>query len=538
MLLDIVMLLGAGALLGAVCERFRQSAIVGYLLAGALLGPNGLYLVSSGDEVLAVSELGVALLLFAIGLEFSWARLLSMGRIALGSGTLQVLGTAAVGTGVAALIGFGLPTALALGAIVALSSTASVLRTLTARGEVESLHGERALGILLVQDVAVVPFVLVVGVLAEGGAPSDVLVGIARTAAIGVALIAGLWVVFNHLVPRLFASGALQNNRELALLLAIVSGLGSSVAAHAVGISPALGAFVAGILLAESPFAIQVQADIGGLKTLMLTLFFTGIGMLSDPAWILTHAPLVAAALGVVIVGKVLGVLVSLLVFGARMRTALATGICLAQIGEFSFVLAGIARGRLLDEETFALVVSATILTMLLTPYLVGLAPRLAARLVRAPDPLAGGPTAAAGEVVIVIGFGPAGRAASERIAELGRPLVVVDQNPLATREARELGYLAITGDARYGEVLEHAGLLRAKVVIVTVPSTETALRVVRYVRQVAPAARTLVRARFHRSLEALGAVGAHEVIDEEHEVGRRIAEAYERFASKTDAPA
>jgi CPA2 family monovalent cation:H+ antiporter-2 len=531
-LLDIVVLLGAGALLGGLFERARQSAIVGYLVAGVLLGPNVLHVVRSRDEVLAVSELGVALLLFVIGLEFSWSRLRGMGRIALGSGTLQVVSTTILGAGVAAAAGLGATASLTIGAICALSSTACVVRVLTARGEIESVHGERALGILLVQDMAVVPLVLVVSVLAEGGTVQEVLWGVVRTAGIGVVLVVSLYVVFNHVVPQLLATGPMHSNRELPLLIAVVSGLGSGVVAHAVGVSPALGAFVAGMLLAGSPFAVQVRADVSSLKTLLLTLFFVSMGMLADPMWIASNALLVALVVGLVVIGKAAIVCVSLRVFEARRRSAIAAGVCLGQIGEFSFVLAGIARGRILHEDAFLLVVSTTVITMVLTPYLVSNARWFAVRLSRRVRTVAQDPGEAEEPVLvgIVIGFGPAGRAVSERIAEIGCRVVVVDENPAAARDARSLGYGVVTGDARYGEVLEHAGLQRASLVVVTVPETTTVLQIVRYVRLHASTAQVLVRARFHRYLPDIQAAGAHAVVDEEHEVGRLIARAYEEL--------
>jgi CPA2 family monovalent cation:H+ antiporter-2 len=528
-LVDVVVLLGVGALLGALFERARQSAIVGYLLAGAVLGPNGFNAVQSGDDVLAVSELGVALLLFAIGLEFSWERLRDMGRVALGSGAVQVVATVGAGAGIALLAGLGGGAAIATGAVCALSSTACVLRVLTAQGEVESVHGERSLGILLVQDMAVVPLVLVVSVLADGGSTAEIAWSLVRTAGIGLVLVGALFVLFNQVVPRLLASDAVSSNRDLPLLVAVVSGLGSSAAAHAVGVSPALGAFVAGMLLAESPFAVQVRADVSSLKTLLLTLFFTAVGMLTDPGWIASNAFLVGGVVALVVLGKTALVWLALRLFEARSQTALATGIGLAQIGEFSFVLAGIARGRLLDEDTFMLIVSTAVLTMVLTPYLVVNAPLLAARLVRAaPHSRRDESPAEERDLAIVIGYGPAGQAAAERIAELGTHVVVIDQNPSAAREARRIGYGAVTGDARYAEVLDHAGLARASFVIITVPGTDTAIHLVRYVRQHAPKVEVFVRARFHRALPQLAGAGAHVVIDEEQEVGVQIAEAYE----------
>lgn len=534
-LLDVVVLLGGGALLGALFERARQSAIIGYLLAGVVLGPNVTHVIESSEEVLAVSELGVALLLFAIGLEFSWSRLRDMGRMALGSGTVQVLATMGIGAGAAALLGLGSGPALAIGGMVALSSTACVLRVLKARGEVESTGGERVLGILLVQDMAVVPLVLVVGVLSKGGSPGEVAVELLRTGAIGVGLAGALYVVFQFLVPRLLGARSMNTNRELPLLIAVVSGLGSGVVAHAAGMSPALGAFIAGMLLAESPFAVQVQSDISSLKTLLLTLFFTAIGMLADPMWIVANLGSVAALVATVVVGKAVIAAGALRAFGSTGHTALATGLRLGQIGEFSFVLAGIARGTLLDEHTFLLIVSTTVLTMFLTPYLVTFAPRIATkafgkRRVPAPDPDEPGPAV----LGLVVGFGPAGRSAAERIAEHGHGVVVVDQDPDATRRASALGFRAITGDACQAEVLDHAGLGRASFVVVTVPHAETVLQIVRYVRA-RSAALLLVRAARNRSFARLQEAGAHVVIDEEREVGKRIAEACEALVTGTD---
>ncbi len=536
-LLDVVILLGVGALLGGLVERARQSAILGYLLAGALLGPNALHLVQNGDEVLAVSELGVALLLFTIGLEFSWSRLRAMGRFAFGSGFVQVSVTVALGTIAGLAMGFSLGGSIALGAICALSSTACVLRLLTTRGELESAHGDRALGILLVQDMAVVPLVLLVSVLAEGGSAPEMIWAVARTAGIAGGLIVGLYVVFNYGVPRLLGTGPMQTNRELPLLIAVVSGLGSALFAHSVGVSPALGAFVAGLLLAESPFATQVRADIASLKTLLLTLFFTAIGMLTDPEWILSNAALVGIVIVVVILGKSLIAWGALRLFRSPGQTAIAAGLCLGQLGEFSFVLASIAHETLLDGHTFMLVVSTTVITMALTPTLVSRAPQLAARLSGTGllSRRTGTDDSLEPSAVLIIGYGPAGRAAAEHIAKAGGHVVIVDQNPAAAREARGLGYRFVTGDARYAEVLDEAGLRNASFVVVTVPGEAVAQTIVSQVRQRAPSVQILARARFHRSLPDLIAAGAHAAIDEEHEVGRLVADAYVRMANLQD---
>lgn len=526
-LLDVIVLLGAGALAGALFEAARQSAIVGYIIAGAVLGPNVLHLIQSNEEVLAISELGVALLLFVIGLEFSWSRLRRMGWTALGSGIAQVGLSATIGAGLSALFGVSFGAAFCLGAIIALSSTACVLRVLASRGEIESVHGERCLGVLLVQDMAVVPLVLIVTVFADSGSPQEIALDVLRTVGIGAGLVLALLLIFRFFVPRLLSIRAVYSNRELPLLFAVVSGLGSTIAAHEAGVSPALGAFVAGMVLAESPFAFQVHAEVSGLKTLLLTLFFTAMGMLIDPLWIANHALEVGGFVLAVVLGKTAITWLALRLFRTRGQTALATGIALAQIGEFSFVLASLARGSLFGDSTFLLVVSGVVLTMACTPYLVAAAPRIAARFgwngLRQPDEVE-----EEDAVGIVVGFGPAGRAASERLAEHGCRVVVVDLNPASVQDAHRLGYAAVTGDARYEEVLDYAGLKRAIFVVVTVPGTEAALEIVRSVRRRAPSTWLLVRARFHRALAELQSAGAHVVVDEEHEIGRRIAEAYQ----------
>jgi CPA2 family monovalent cation:H+ antiporter-2 len=259
-LFDLLILLGAALLLGALCERLRQNAIVGYLLAGMLLGPNAFKVISGGVEVRALAELGVALLLFTIGLEFSWRRLRRMGAVVLGGGALQVIVTAAAVTGGAMLFGASPRTAVAIGSIVALSSTACVVRVLVARAELDSISGRHALGILLVQDLAVVPLVILVTVLGRGDTSWQMAAALLRTVGLALLLVAAFFVLFNYVVPRLFGTLTMQRNRELPVLLAVVVGLGSAWAAHRIGSSPAVGAFVAGLLLAETPFARQIRA--------------------------------------------------------------------------------------------------------------------------------------------------------------------------------------------------------------------------------------------------------------------------------------
>ncbi|MFT6363086.1 MAG: CPA2 family monovalent cation:H+ antiporter-2, partial [Planctomycetota bacterium] len=249
-LADILILLSAGFLFGAICQRLKQSAVVGYLLAGLLLGPNSFNLVSSQEEVQQLAELGVSLLLFAIGLEFSWARLSSLGFIPTMGGVLQVLVTGLVAMIVGQFCGLAMDSAIGVGAIVAISSTACVLQQLTAKGDIGKVHGGYVLGILLVQDLAVVALVLLMTALAKGGTGMEILTDVGVALGYGALLFGALFALFQFVMPKLLHTRAVQGSRDLLVLLAVVSGLGSALAAHSVGISPALGAFAAGVLLA------------------------------------------------------------------------------------------------------------------------------------------------------------------------------------------------------------------------------------------------------------------------------------------------
>ena len=525
---DILLLLIGGFLLGALAERMRQSAILGYLVAGMLLGPNALRWVETREQVSLLAELGVALLLFSIGLEFSWSRLRRTGAAGLGGGTLQVVVTVLAGAGVLALFGMENKTAIAMGAILALSSTAYVLRVLANRAEIDSLHGRTAVGVLLAQDVALVPLVMLISVMGGGGSGGEILLELAKLLGFALLLVLAIWVLFTHLVPRLLGAEVLRRNRELPLLLAVASAIGSALGAHSLGLSPALGAFLTGMMLAETPFATQVRADISALRTVLLVLFFGSIGMLGDASWIAAHLPVVLLAVAGAVIGKGLFVTAALRTVRVPWPTALAAGIALAQIGEFSFVLAELSREGLLGDDLFQLVVSVTIVTLALTPYLVAGAPRLASWLTRrlgetAPSGEATGDESSGGHV-LVIGFGPTGQAVAAALADCMNEVEVIDLNPSLLAEARQRGHRTHLGDATHPEVLEHAAVARALAIAVTLPDPRSARRVIEQARALAPGARVFARARYHVHGASLHEAGAHAVVDEEEQVGRALA--------------
>lgn len=537
-LLDLLILLGVAMILGALCERLKQSAILGYLLAGTLLGPNALDWMPNHEAVSSIAELGVALLLFTIGLEFSWSHLKKLGPVALGGGTLQVLVTGGVTAAVCNAIGFEWRTGLALGGVVALSSTACVLRILLSRAEMESIHGRNSLGILLLQDIAVVPLVLLVTVLGAGGSMTEIGWEVGRAIGAACLLAGALFVILNYVVPPLLGTKEWARNRELPTLLAVVTALGAAWVAHRLGLSPALGAFMAGMLLAESPFATQIRAEVGSLRTLFVTLFFSSIGMLGDPAWAAANWMQIVVVVTLIVSGKAAVTAGVALTFRYSLGASLATGICLAQVGEFSFVIAEVAHlGGLFDADLFRLIVSATIVTLFLTPYLVGIAPLVATSVgrisprhaERLPDSDKSAlPTDAGGDKpIIIVGFGPAAQRAAEALERSSSaPIVIIELHPASADLARSAGFETHLGDATRAEVLEHAGVGRARGVIVAVPDTATSRNIVGQVRMLAPHALIVTRARYHAHRDELMNAGANVAVDEEEIVGKYLASA------------
>jgi len=536
-LLDVLIILATAMVLGGMFERFKQNAILGYLLAGALLGPHALDLIPNHEAVQTITELGVALLLFVIGLEFSWRRLRSLGAIALGGGTLQVLVTTLLATFAAVMFGLDAKPAFVVGSIIALSSTAVVMRLLADRAEIDSVYGRNTLGILLLQDIAVVPLVLAVSVLGGDGAVSQIHWVVARALGTALLLAGALYLLLNHILPRLLRSREATRNRDLPVLLSIVTAVGSAWTAHELGLSPVLGAFVAGIILAESPFATQIRSDITPLKTLFVTLFFSSIGILINPAWALKHGVAVMAIVAAIICGKIIVASAATRLFRTSPGHSLATGFCLAQVGEFSFMIADVARNDgVISSDLFELMITVAVTTLIATPYLVATAPRIA----RFVDRFSfRGTRKRSGEKqwsdhgelptrdhIVIVGFGPAGRQVAEELLKEDQPLVLIELNPRMAAEATAQGIPVVVGDATRWELLQRAGMASAKAVAVTVPDPATARQITAQVRAAGGNVLVVTRSRYQRYATDMIRAGADVVVDEETEVGFRIVSA------------
>lgn len=515
-LLLVIAVAAAGVVL---FERMGLPAIAGFLVMGALVGPGGLGLARDPARIRELAELGVVFLLFEIGLELPIDAIRRLWRPALLTGGLQVGVTILLVAAGAWAFGLPLPEALLLGGLVSMSSTALVMRILADRGEIDAPHGRLCVGILLFQDLCIVPMLLAVPILAGEvpAAPAPIAAAFAKAAA----ALAALFFVARFALPWLVEQAARLGSGELFSLLAFLVVLGSAVVAEHLGLTLAVGAFCAGIVLAASPYAHQVLAEIAPLRGLLLGIFFTAVGMLFEPAAALSHAPAVGAYVAAAMIGKaaiVFGIVFAAMRQGTRL--AAMTGLALAQTGEFSFVLAGVAASAgLLDAPLLQVFIAGSLLTLLATPFLMGAAPRIAQALAGSGDREEdAGVFAAAAPEAVLIGFGLTGRTVARALRNCGLSYAAVETNARSVAEARAAGEPVIFGDATRRTILARLRVRDANLVCIAVSDPVVARRILGLVRGLNPTARVVVRTRYVAEMDALYQLGASLVVAEEFE--------------------
>jgi monovalent cation:H+ antiporter-2, CPA2 family len=518
-LAELAVLLALAAAGAALFERLRLPAIAGFLVAGALVGPGGLRLVSDPSAVRTVAEAGVFFLLFEIGLELPVERLRRLLRRGLAAGALQVAATLGATAALAVALGVPLRTALVLGALVAMSSTALVVRLLSERGELDAPHGQLAIAILLFQDLCIVPFLLAVPLLASQQPPgvAPIAGALARAALAAFAF----YGAARFLLPRILSAAAGVRSRDVFSLVAVLVVVGAALGAEGLGLSLAVGAFLAGLAAAASPWGHQLFAELLPLRGVLLGVFFTAVGMLLDVrlAWqeagLVATLVLAATALKAGVVAAVLG-----LALRTPWRVAVLAALALAQTGEFSFVLAAAAAAAgLLSGELSQAFVAASVLSLVATPFLMRAGPALLDGRAREPAERQGEPAATAHDHVLVIGHGLAGRNLTRVLQAIGIPWLAVDANPSAAAEAHERDESRVVwGDATRPALLERLGVQRARIVVVAITDPVATRRIVALVRRLSPNARVIARTRYVRDIDALHALGASAVVAEELE--------------------
>jgi len=529
----IAILLGAALVGGMIAHRLRQPIILGYLVIGVAVGPYAFGLVGDLELIEAVATMGVALLMFTLGLEISISQLREVGKIGIWGGITQISATLALGL----IIGYfifrwPLPQAGLFGLIISLSSTAVCLKILMERGELVSVHGRIMIAMLILQDIGIVVMMVVVPLISGTLENVPLSLGIAVGKAllfIGAAIVLGRWVL-----PWLLGRVGGVRARELFLLTVLVLCLGAAIGTQILGLSIVFGSFLVGLVLRETRFVHQALAEITPLRDIFATLFFVSLGMLLDPLFVINNWQSVTLLVVAIIVLKLLVIFGIVRLFGYSSRIAVLTGAGLFQIGEFGFIL---ARGGLdigiVSDQFYSLILASAIITMLLTPVSISLVYRLYPRL----NLLAGGRKLPAREVVqpsasvsseglyrvVVAGYGRIGENIAQGLQAAGIPYIIIDVDPERVSEARSGGRPRIYGDATNMNVLAKVDLARAKVLVVTYPDPMAVVTTIKNALSINP--RLQVMARVHRVREAneLKKLGVTEIISPEYEASFRF---------------
>jgi len=555
-LADLLVVFAVTAVVVFLFGQARLPSVVGLLVSGVLVGPYGLSLVADVETVQLLAEIGVVVLLFTVGLEFSMSRLVVMLPLMARIGLPQIVGTTLLVTlatwwylGTAAQAVFA-------GLLVAMSSTAIVLKLLADRGETGTPHGRIAVAVLLLQDLLVVVAMLAVPLLADAAGTQPGPAAPAHAAAhsaplfanpvagivAGLVVVAGVLVAGRRIVPVVLHEVVRQRNRELFLITIVLVCLGTAAITAQVGLSLALGAFLAGLSLAESEYGHQAFTEVLPFRDTLASLFFVSVGMLLDIRFLLANAPLVAATVVAIIIAKMLVTAVPAWLAGFPVRTSLLAGAGIAQVGEFSFVLGSRgAEAGLLDAGDYQTFLAAAVVTMAATPVVTATLPWLLERLART----AGwarrllempfeqeGPALA--DHVVIAGFGLNGRNLAAALGEFGVPHVILELNPETVRRERLAGRDIRYGDCTRAAVLAHASLERARAYVIAISDPASTRRSVQIAREIAPAVRILVRTEHLAEVDELESLGADDVIPAEFETALAL---FDRVLGIYDVP-
>jgi len=543
---DILIIFTLAITVLLLCQRVHLPTILGFLLTGILAGPYGLKLISAVDEVEVLAEIGVILLLFTIGVEFSLKEFVRMKRSVVIGGSLQVLLTFLVSFAISRKLDRPFNEAVFIGFFIALSSTAIVLKILQEKAQFDSPHGRMALAVLIFQDVAVVPMLLFIPLLAGGAGELGKSLGLLALKGIGVFVFVALsarWIV-----PRLLYQVTRSRSQELFLLSVLVMCFGVAWLTYLSGLSLALGAFLAGLIISESEYGHHALGNIVPFRDVFTSLFFVSIGMLLDLDFLIKHPDQVALISVAVMISKTLIATLAVLVLGFPLRTAIIVGLSLCQVGEFSFILArvGVDYG-LLVGDTFQLFLAVAVITMGATPFIMAFAPRVADFVLRFPLPgmIKAGFSARSRSGVadqrekfkdhlIIVGYGLNGRNLAQAAKAAKIPYLIIEMNPETVRNEKKAGEPITFGDASLEAVLQHAGIGEARVMVVAISDPAGTRKITAVARKLNQKLHIITRTRFFQEMAPLHELGANEVIPEEYETSVEI---FARVLSKYLVP-
>ncbi len=524
---DILILLSMAVFNAYLFSRLRLSPIIGYLVTGLLIGPYGFHLLGSVHEVEIMAEIGVIMLLFTIGLEFSISRMVRLKGLMLKSGLLQVFLTTGLVFAVTLLFNVDWRPALALGMALALSSTAIVLKLLLESGEVDAAHGRVSLAVLLCQDMCVIGFLLLLPLLG-GDFVQPSMFGLLKS----VLLIGGLFLFARYLLQPLLRNVLKTRSAELFRLMILTLVLGTAWVTFEAGLSLALGAFLAGLALAESDYSHQVLSDIIPFRDAFLAIFFISMGMLVDVRVLLNDWVIILSGFMLLICLKIIATTVATLASRYPLRIALTAGLILFQVGEFSFILMKKALVlNVIPETLYQTTLSIIALTMMLTPFVVERAPAMATRISGwcggKPEEWTDEERERTGNLeghVIIAGYGLTGKTIASVLREMRIPYLHIELNGEIVRRARQSGEFIVYGDATSPVVLEGVGINRARALVLAINDPSALNRVIRTARDLNDSIYILARTRFILEMDDLLAQGADEVVPDEVEASLHMS--------------
>jgi len=539
LLTNILIVFAVALVVGMVFNRMKVPPLVAFILTGVIVGPYGFSIIQEQADVTNLAELGIILLLFTIGLEFSFKDLWKIRVIAIAGGAIQVILSFAFFCGIAVLMGLPANQAILMGFLFSLSSTAIVLKILHERGEIDSPHGSIALGILIFQDLAAIPMIMAIPFLANipqlGSTPllsgRDLVMLVANDLVIVLILIAfAKWVI-----PRVMYEIAKTRNQELFLLVVILTCFGVAWMVSFTGISLAIGALLAGLIISGSEYSHQAVSIVLPFRDIFTSFFFISVGMLVDTRFLVAHLWFVVFLIIIAIVAKAMLATAAPLALGYPLRTAVMAGLALAQVGEFSFIIAqsGFNAG-ILPSSSYQTFLIVALMTMASTPFVISIGQPLTGRLCRLPV-LADVARGTCGlddngavhppktDHVVIIGYGVTGRNLARTALQAGIRYAIIELNPDLVIAARKEGEPVIFGDATSEGVLSHAGIASARIVVIGINDPVATRRIVGICRRLNPALSIIVRTRYVSEVKDLQAIGADEVVAEEFETSVEI---------------
>jgi CPA2 family monovalent cation:H+ antiporter-2 len=525
---DLVVLFSVSVVVVYFFDKLGLPALIGFLVAGAMVGPYGLDFVQDVSRVEVFAEIGVVLLLFTIGVEFSLAQIPSL-RGVLGTGALQIGTTIGLCAAAGLAFGLSLNQGVFWGFLTAMSSTAIVLNMITDRGETNAPHGRLSIGILIIQDLAVLPMMMLTPALAhQGGSVWEIAWSLGKA----LLLVTLILITARVLVPRMLERVVRSRSRELFLITIILICLGIAWLSSLAGLSLALGAFIAGLIISESEYSHQAMVEVLPFRHGFNSMFFISIGMLLDLRVLLAHPVLVTALVVAVIFGKSLIAAAAAVATGYAWRPAILMGMALAQVGEFSFILSKVGKDvGLLSPDSFQLFLAVSVLTILLTPFLIEVAPRIARRAEAiqrlhhwtGPSGISEEPPVSLRDHTIIAGYGINGRNLAQVLRETEIPFVIVEMDGDVVRREQNKGLPIHFGDVTHPQILRRLGIQDARALVLAISDPSATRRAIRVARQLNPNIYIISRTRYLREIDDLLASGADHVVPEEFETSIEI---------------